>query len=105
LLRFTILTLLISIPIICNGQELNDEQRKKQAELDFACEVARQAALAPQKMVVYKECINEFKKSEEYCLKEGDGYNGTRIHGSPLFYDLPECEVAFKNMSTYRRSE
>jgi len=104
LLRFTVLTLLISIPLICNGRESDDERRHKQAELDYACEEARQIALAPRKFEVYKECINKFKKDKEYCLTQGDNYNGERVNASPLFYDLPECEVAFKNRSKQRRA-
>lgn len=104
LLRFTLLTLLVSISTICNGLESDDERKHKQAELDYACEEARQIALGPKKLAVYKECINKLKKDEEYCLKQGDDYNGARVNGSPLFYDLPECEVAFKNRSKYRRA-
>ena len=76
LLRFIVLTLLVSIPLISNGWESEDERRKKQAELDYACEESRQTALAPRKFEIYKECINKFKKDKEYCLTQGDNYNG-----------------------------
>jgi len=105
LLRFTILTLFISMPAICNGLESDDDRRHKQAELDYACEEARQIALAPRKLAVYQECIDKFKKEVEYCEKQADDYNGTRVNGSPLFYDLPECEVAFENRSKYRKAD
>ena len=105
MLRLILLTLLVSLSAICNGREFDDARPKEQAELDHACEQARQVALAPRKLAVYQECIKKFKKSVEYCEKQADEYNGTRVNGSPLFYDLPECEVAFKNRSDYRNPD
>jgi len=86
---------------ICNGLAAADDRQDKQAELDTACEAARQVALAPKKSEIYKECIEKFKKSTDVCGKEADGYNGNRVGRSPLFYDLPECEAAFE----YRKND
>lgn len=32
---------------------------------------------------------------EAVCLSEAKIYNGNRINGAPLFYELPACEKAF----------
>ncbi|AAZ28469.1 hypothetical protein [Colwellia psychrerythraea] len=69
--------------------------KDEQAKLDQACEDARQIALAPRRKEIYQECIQKFKKSEAVCLSEAKAYNGNRINGAPLFYELPACEKAF----------
>jgi hypothetical protein len=76
-------------------------RQARQAELDRACEAARQVALAPRRQEIYEECINRPGKEEDVCRKDANGYNGNRIGGTPLFYDLPECEEAFE----YRRTK
>jgi hypothetical protein len=78
------------------GLATAEDRQTKQAELDAACEAARQAALAPKKAEIYQECIDKFKKSAEVCEQEADGYNGNRVGRTSLFYDLPECEAAFE---------
>jgi hypothetical protein len=85
------------------GASLPDEElrRARQAELDQACEAARQAALAPRRQEIYDECLGRADRDEAACRKDANGYNGNRIGGTPLFYDLPECEEAFD----FRRNE
>ena len=68
----------------------------KQALLDKACESARQKALKPRKKEVYQECLTKFKKSEKLCSEEANAYNGNRINGAPMFYELPACVKAFE---------
>ena len=72
-----------------------DRRQARQAELDRECETARQAALQPKREDIYQECINKFKKEEGVCRSEANAYNGYRISGAPLYYDLPECVQAF----------
>ncbi len=72
-----------------------DSRQARQAELDRECETARQAALQPKREDIYQECINKFKKEEGVCRNEANSYNGNRISGAPLYYDLPECVQAF----------
>lgn len=67
----------------------------EQVKLDQACEDARQIALAPRRKEIYQECVQKFKKSEAVCMSEAKVYNGNRINGAPLFYELPACEKAF----------
>ncbi len=68
---------------------------KHQMLLDQACEDARQQALKPRKKEIYLECRTKFKKSEMVCNDEAKAYNGNRIGGAPLFYELLACEKAF----------
>lgn len=68
----------------------------EQATLDKACESARQEALKPMKKEIYQECLTKFKKSKSVCQQEAEAYNGNRINGSPMFYELPACEKAFE---------
>jgi hypothetical protein len=82
------------------SQTDEDLRRARQDELDQACEAARQVALAPRRQEIYEECISRYGKDEAVCRNDANGYNGNRIGGAPLFYDLPECEEAFE----YRRS-
>ena len=67
----------------------------EQVKLDQACEAARQVALEPRRKKIYQECLHKFEKSEAVCLSEAKIYNGNRINGAPLFYELPACEKAF----------
>jgi hypothetical protein len=83
------------------SQTDEDLRKSKQAELDRACEAARQVALAPRRQEIYEECINRSDKEEDVCRRDANGYNGNRIGGTPRFYDLPECEEAFD----YRRTQ
>jgi len=105
MMRNWLLTLLLLFPFVVNGIENADDRRKRQAMLDYACEDARQYALAPRKVEIYRECIIKFKKPELFCERQADEYDGTRIHGAPLFYDLPECQAAFEYRRRYRRSD
>lgn len=73
----------------------------EQVILDKACEDARQVALKPRKKEVYQECRQKFKKSESVCQEEAKAYNGNRINGAPLFYELPACEKAFTFRKKY----
>ncbi len=68
---------------------------KHQMLLDQACEAARKKELKPRKKEIYLECRTKFKKSEKVCKDEAKAYNGNRIGGAPLFYELAACEKAF----------
>ena len=96
MLRVTSIILVVVMTALNNGLAIAEDRQTKQAELDAACEAARQTALAPKKAEIYQECIDKFKKSVEVCEQEAAGYNGNRVGRTPLFYDLPECEPAFE---------
>lgn len=96
MLRDKLLILLVLVSPICNAVAAGDQANSEQAALDADCEAARQTALEPKRSEIYQECVDKFKKSAEVCEQEAAGYNGHRANGSPLFYDLPECETAFE---------
>ena len=96
MLRVTSVILVVAMAALSNGLAIANDRQSKQAELDAACEAARQAALAPKQAEIYQECIDKFKKSVEVCEQEAAGYNGNRVGRTPLFYGLPECEAAFE---------
>ncbi len=101
MLRIAPVLLLVAVAITGNGPATADERQKKQAELDAACEAARQTALAPKRAEIYQECVGMLEKSAGVCEQEAAGYNGNRVGAAPLFYDLPACEAAFE----YQNSE
>ena len=100
MLRVTPAILFAFMAAFGNGLATANEGQGNQAELDAACEAARQAALAPTRAEIHQECIEKFKKDAAVCDDEAAGYNGNRVGRSPLFYDLPECEAAFENRKT-----
>ena len=73
-----------------------------QAELDRRCEAAREQKLAPIREEIFAECREKKQSDEAFCRRNADGYNGNRIGGSPRFYELPECQAAFKNRNRHR---
>ena len=96
MLRVTSVILVVVMSTLGNGLAAAADRQSKQAELDAACETARQAALAPKQAEIYQECVDKFKKSVEVCEQEAAGYNGNRVGRPSLFYDLPACETAFE---------
>ncbi len=88
-----LVTLLLVAGLAGAADETTTDQ---QAELDRRCEAARDEKLAPIRADIYQECLDKKKGDEAYCQRYADGYNGERIGGSPRFYELPECEAAFR---------
>jgi len=85
ILMFTLLSLL-PLSLLAADQ---------QAELDRACETARQQTIAPLKQQYIAECVDQGDKSVEQCQQFYQNY-GERAGKRPaLFYDLPECVAAF----------
>lgn len=68
---------------------------KEQKMLDKACEDARDIALEPRRKEIYTECLEELGKTKSQCKSDAAAYNGNRINGAPMFYELPACEKAF----------
>lgn len=85
----------IIFAVTCSMMSAAFAHQSEQRELDKACEVARDVALKPRRKEIYQECRKKFKKSEPVCLTEAKAYNGNRINGAPMFYELPACEKAF----------
>jgi hypothetical protein len=72
-----------------------EDRGARQAELDAACEVAREAALAPLRAQYVEECVaKEQRPDRESCERFYADYGNRSGNRAPLFYDLPECIAA-----------
>lgn len=66
------------------------------AEMERACEAARQKALAPVRAQRTQACIDQQLRTEDECAHYYSTYGNVapKPSGAPragLFYDLPEC--------------
>ena len=113
-------TLCILVSNTCFAKE---DRSTKRAELDAACEVAREQKLAPLRQQYIDECVEKQKKDRAECerfykdydgrriSRNYDGKHGNRLYGgrqenrAPLFYDLPECVEAFEYRTSYRKGK
>ena len=68
-----------------------------QAELDATCEQAREQKLIPLRKQMTADCIAEGKKGKEQCEAEYANHNGRTGNRQLPFYDIPECDKAFRN--------
>lgn len=86
-----------------DGQATSDEERAaKQAELDRACEAAREKRLGPLRRQFVEECVAEKQfDTREECESYYADYGAATGSRAPLFYDLPPCVKAFE----YAKSE
>ncbi len=88
-----------------SGDLVADDRATRQAQLDRACEAARQAHLAPLREAMVRKCMRDSGKPRSACERLHGNY-GERAGNRPaLFYDLPECERAFEYQRSYRRPE
>jgi len=88
--------LTLSLTYLVSSMAFAHAKKGEQKKLDDACESARQIALLPRKKEIYQECLTKFKKSKEECKDQANAYNGNRINGAPMFYELPACVKAFE---------
>lgn len=72
----------------------------QQAQLDAACEAARERALAPMRAYYIEQCVQQRRRVSgdvrarcERFYADFGAQSGNRV---PLFYDLPECVYAFE---------
>jgi hypothetical protein len=87
------------------GDLAADQRASRQAQLDRACEVARQIRLTPLRQASIRKCIREAGKARSDCERLHGNY-GERAGNRPaLFYDLPECVRAFEFQRSYRRAD
>jgi len=87
------------------GDCLADAARdQKQAELDAACEAAREAKLAPLREKFVAECVrNGEQPDRQFCETFYADYGARSGNRAPLFYDLPECVEAFEFQNSQRQ--
>ncbi len=97
------LTMLASAAV--QADRLGEERDAKQAELDAACEAARQEKLILARAKYVEECVEMKQLSDrETCERFYADYGAGSANQAPLFYDLPACEIAHEYRISYRSS-
>ena len=87
------------------ADKLGEERDAKQAELDAACEAARQTTLVLARAKYVDECVEtKMLADRETCERFYADYGESAANQAPLFYDLPECEIAHEYSISYRNS-
>lgn len=83
-----------------------DVREAKQAELDAACEAARQQRLEPMRKKFVEECVRQQEQeSREECEAYYADYGAATGTRAPLFYDLPPCVEAFEYANSDRAGD
>ena len=96
-------TLLILAFTAVQANKAEADREAKQAELDATCEAAREIKLAIVRAELAEECVATGQLSDlESCEKFYADYGVGSFNQAPLFYDLPECEIAFEHLNGYR---
>ena len=98
LLALTLLT------VSGNAAPHRAERIARQAELDAACEAARDAKLQTLRSSYVEECVRDEGKDRAYCEEFYVDYGAGTGNRGPMFYDLPECATAFDYQKSQRRS-
>ena len=88
-----------------SGLQAAPDRAEKQAELDAACEAAREKMLAPMREQMVKQCVhNKEQPDRAACEAYYSDYGARAGNRAPLFYDLPECVKAFEYQASERQS-
>ena len=97
--------LLVVLSMVVSVALLADDRDAKQAELDAACEVARQEKLVLVRAELIEECVRTKQLADRAtCERFYVDYGESAANQAPLFYDLPECEEAHAYRRSYRSS-
>ncbi len=100
-----LVTLSILASVAVQADKLGEEREAKQAELDAACEVARQEKLILARARYIEECVDtEMLADRETCERFYADYGAGSANRAPLFYDVPACEIAHEYRTSYRSS-
>ena len=92
-----VLLSVVFVFLFVNPAIAKESRGDKQARLDAACEVERQKKIAPMRQQVIKKCdANEELPSLKECERFYADYGERTGRKAALFYDLPECDTAFK---------
>ncbi|MEM9683782.1 MAG: hypothetical protein AAF942_11000 [Pseudomonadota bacterium] len=84
---------------------LADERDARQAELDAACEAARQKKIVVERAKYVDECVETGMRADRAaCERFYADYGANTAGRAPLYYDLPECVAAHEYRRSYRRS-
>ena len=100
-----LVTLTMTASAAVQADKLGEEREAKQAELDAACEAARQTKLVLARAKYVDECVEtKMRADRESCERFYADYGESSANQAPLFYDLPECEIAHEYRNSYRNS-
>ena len=105
------IVLSVVLSVVLAADVMADRKRdQKQAELDVACEAAREKKLAPMREYYIEECVeNKERPDRKSCERfysdygAATGGRGRRGGRAPLYYDLPECVEAFEFQKSVRQ--
>ncbi len=101
-LMLMVLAMLASAAALAD--KLGKERDAKQAELNAACEAARQKKLVIVRAQYVEECVDKKQRADRAtCERFYADYGVSSANQAPLFYDLAECEAAHKYRNSYRR--
>jgi uncharacterized protein YgiB involved in biofilm formation len=106
-MKYSVISLLAALlcvaPLAGAFEKEKERISRKQAELDQACESAREVKLQPLRAQAFDECMTAKRSTNtaEDCTRKSEDVNGNRLGGSPRFYDLPACEAAFKHRKSH----
>lgn len=90
-------TIVTAFLFVSGSVSVSADTSSKQAELDTACERAREAKLAPMRDKYVEECVNKKQKPDrKSCEAFYADFGAQSGNRAPLFYDLPECVEAFE---------
>ena len=97
--------LVMIVPMVI-GADLSDAERAaRQAELDAACEAARQKKIVVEQAKYIEECVEtEMRPDRAACERFYADYGANTAGRAPLYYDLPECVAAHDFQRSYRSS-
>ena len=96
-------TLLLSLALLLPAAHAarNNDRAARQAELDQACEQAREEKLAPERQKYIEECVEKKQLPDrESCERFYADHGNKTGNRAPLYYDLPQCVEAYE----YRNS-
>jgi hypothetical protein len=86
------------------GAMADRERDQKQAQLDAACEQAREKILGPQRAGMIETCVaNKEQPNRNACEVFYADYGAQSGRRAPLYYDLPECVEAFEYQNSQRQ--
>ncbi len=95
--------LLMALAMVVSAAAHADKQG--QAELDAACEVARQKKLVLVRAELIEECVETKQlRDRATCERFYVDYGESSANQAPLYYDLPECEKAHEYRRSHRSS-
>ncbi|NNJ66174.1 MAG: hypothetical protein HKP16_11425 [Xanthomonadales bacterium] len=103
--RFTVMiSVVLALSLVAVDGMADRNRDRKQAELDAACEAAREKKLAPMRAQYIEECVkNREQPDRRSCEVFYSDFGAQSGNRAPLFYDLPECEAAFDFQNSQRR--